>query len=428
MHSMECRLGELIIMVSFFISGGHQLIGEVNVKAAKNSCLPILAASILTQEQVILHNCPSISDIDNMLDILRCLNVDCVVNGDKIEVNSSNIIYNDIPCELATKLRSSIFLLGPILSLFKKAKFYEPGGCAIGKRGIDIHIDGLRQLNVKVIENDKLVYCDAQEARAGNVYLHYPSVGATENMIMLCVGLAGESVIYNAAREVEIVDLCAMLNNMGARIKGAGSSVIRITGVKKLKGVEHKPQSDRIVAGTFIVAALMNRGEVAIKGVNQPIINSIFHKIIKKSCKFYYENDKIIIENKDYKLNDYIETNPAPHFPTDMQPIIMALASITQGRRIIVENVFENRFSHANELNKMGADITCVGRAAIVNGVYRLHGNRVKASDLRAGAALTIAGMSAIGDTIVENAHYIDRGYENLDVAFNSLGAKIKRL
>lgn len=415
-------------MAKLIVNNTEKLIGEVTVKSAKNAVLPLIAASILTEDTVILKNCPNIEDVNNMLEIVRCFNGKCAFENGIISIDNSDIIDNVIPCDLAEKLRSSIFMLGPLLSRFKRATIFSPGGCKIGKRPIDIHISCLEQLNVTVEKYDDCIFCNAENAKSGNVFLQYPSVGATENTIMASVFLEGETYIYNAAKELEVVDLCRMLKLFGAKIDGEGGAVIRVIGVKKLGGGVYTPVFDRIAAGTFITAALMNKSDIVISNVNERAIMEMFQNVFKIYCNYEVVDDKIYIKTQKVNLRSFIETNPAPAFPTDMQPLIMTLASVTSGRRVIVENVFENRFGHAEQLGKLGADIEIIGKCAIVNGVKSLKGNTVDALDLRAGASMVLAGMFACGQTIVENSDFIDRGYEDIVSAFKSLGADIKRI
>lgn len=416
-------------MSRYIIEGGNPLEGSIDVKAAKNSVLPLLAACILTEDKVTLRNCPDISDITNMLKIM--INIGCVVERDdmgNITVDSSDIYCGEVPCVLAKELRSSIFLMGPMLSRVKKAKISYPGGCEIGMRPIDIHLSGLRELNIDINEEYGYLDCDASKAEAAQIVLDLPSVGATENLMMASVFLEGKTVLRNCAKEPEIADLQNFLNLMGAKISGAGSSVIVIEGVKKLHGVEYTPIPDRIIAGTYIIAAAMCSGNVELRGVVPEHIYSLIAKLSKTACKIYCKNDKIIVKSKGrLRSLDRIDTMYYPGFPTDMQTQMLALQTISKGTSVIVENIFETRYKTVPEFKKMGADITVRDRTAIVRGVSRLKGAEVCATDLRGGASLVLAGLAAEGITEVKDIYHIDRGYEDMSRVFAELGAKIER-
>ena len=416
-------------MSRYIIEGGTPLEGSIDVKAAKNSVLPLLAACILTEDKVTLRNCPDISDITNMLKIM--INIGCVVERDdmgNITVDSSDIYCGEVPCVLAKELRSSIFLMGPMLSRVKKAKISYPGGCEIGMRPIDIHLSGLRELNIDINEEYGYLDCDASKAEAAQIVLDLPSVGATENLMMASVFLEGKTVLRNCAKEPEIADLQNFLNLMGAKISGAGSSVIVIEGVKKLHGVEYTPIPDRIIAGTYIIAAAMCSGNVELRGVVPEHIYSLIAKLSKTACKIYCKNDKIIVKSKGrLRSLDRIDTMYYPGFPTDMQTQMLALQTISKGTSVIVENIFETRYKTVPEFKKMGADITVRDRTAIVRGVSRLKGAEVCATDLRGGASLVLAGLAAEGITEVKDIYHIDRGYEDMSRVLAELGAKIER-
>ncbi len=416
-------------MSRYIIEGGNPLEGSIDVKAAKNSVLPLLAACILTEDKVTLRNCPDISDITNMLKIM--INIGCVVERDdmgNITVDSSDIYCGEVPCVLAKELRSSIFLMGPMLSRVKKAKISYPGGCEIGMRPIDIHLSGLRELNIDINEEYGYLDCDASKAEAAQIVLDLPSVGATENLMMASVFLDGKTVLRNCAKEPEIADLQNFLNLMGAKISGAGSSVIVIEGVKKLHGVEYTPIPDRIIAGTYIIAAAMCSGNVELRGVVPEHIYSLIAKLSKTACKIYCKNDKIIVKSKGrLRSLDRIDTMYYPGFPTDMQTQMLALQTISKGTSVIVENIFETRYKTVPEFKKMGADITVRDRTAIVRGVSRLKGAEVCATDLRGGASLVLAGLAAEGITEVKDIYHIDRGYEDMSRVLAELGAKIER-
>ncbi len=415
-------------MKEYIINGGRMLEGTVDIRGAKNSILPLLAGCILTDEIIVLHDCPYISDVDSMIKILEGLGCKIIRNDRDLIVDSSGVCNSQIPSSLAKELRSSIFLMGSLLSRLKKAKVAYPGGCDIGLRPIDIHIAGLKELNIDIQEQGGFIICNSQNARCADVVLDLPSVGATENLMMSSVFIKGKTVIRNCAKEPEIVDLQKFLNAMGAKIKGAGSSVIVVEGVDKLHGVEYTPIPDRIVAGTYLVATAMCGGNVELRNVNSEHISSLISKLSKTTCKIYVKNDRIIVKSKGrQKSLDCIETMYYPGFPTDLQSQIMAMQTVSRGTSVIVENIFETRFKTASELKKLGADITVKGRVAVVRGVKELIGSEVVATDLRGGASLVLAGLVARGETVVKDIHHIDRGYEDLSTELSALGAYVRR-
>ncbi len=415
-------------MKEYIINGGRMLDGSLDIRGAKNSILPLLAGSILTDEIVVLHDCPYISDVDSMIKILEGLGSKIIRNDRDLIIDNSGVCNSEIPNSLAKELRSSIFLLGSLLSRHKKAKVAYPGGCDIGLRPIDIHIAGLRELNIEIQEQGGFINCNSQNARCADVVLDLPSVGATENLMMSGVFIKGRTVIRNCAKEPEIVDLQRFLNAMGAKIRGAGSSVIVVEGVDKLHGVEYTPIPDRIVAGTYLIATAMCGGNVELRNVNCEHISSLISKLSKTTCKVSLKNDRILIKSKGrQKSLDCIETMYYPGFPTDLQSQIMAMQTVSRGTSVIVENIFETRFKTASELKKLGADITVKGRVAVVRGVKELIGSEVVATDLRGGASLVLAGLVARGETVVKDIHHIDRGYEDLSTELSALGAYVRR-
>lgn len=416
-------------MTKFVIKGGNRLYGTVNVRGAKNAVLPLMAASILTDGEIAIDNCPSLSDVDNMGKILNSLGVNCSKVGHVLTIDPSNVSSYSIPAELGKELRSSIFLLGSVLGRMKKARVSYPGGCDIGLRPIDIHLNCLRDLGVKIEEEHGYIFCDARDIHGGDVHMDYPSVGATENVILASVLTPGITTVYNPAREPEIVDLQNFLVSMGAKIKGAGSSVIRIEGVKRLSGTRYSTMPDRIVAGTIMSAVAMCGGDVTLTSVNSKHLKSLISKLKKTSCNIIEKSDIIRISQKSRPLSPIaIETQPYPGFPTDLQAEIMAVSAVADGTTLITENIFETRFKHVPELIKMKADIVVKGKTAIVRGVPRLIGAEVNAEDLRGGAALIIAGLSAEGTTVVNNIRYVDRGYEKIENLFRDLGGDIQRV
>ncbi len=415
-------------MKEYIINGGQPLDGALEIKGAKNSILPLMAASILTDEITVLHNCPNISDVDSMINILEGLGSKIIRSGRDVIIDNSMTDKSEIPASLAKELRSSVFLLGSLLSRHKKAKVAYPGGCDIGLRPIDIHITGLRELGIEIQEQGGYILCNCLNAKSADIVLDLPSVGATENLMLASVFIKGKTVIRNCAKEPEIVDLQKFLNTMGAKIRGAGSSVIVVEGVDKLHGIEYTPIPDRIVAGTYLIAAAMCGGNVELSGVNPEHISSLISKLSKTTCKVHIKNDRILIRSKGrQKSLECIETMYYPGFPTDLQSQIMAMQTVSRGTSVIVENIFETRFKTASQLKKLGADITIKGRVAVIRGVKELIGAEVAASDLRGGASLVLAGLVAKGTSIVKDIHYIDRGYEDLSVELQKLGANVRR-
>ncbi len=415
-------------MSKYIINGGNTLDGTVNIHGAKNSVLPLLAASILTDEQVIIHNCPEITDVANMIKMLQIMGVKVRKEDSSLVIDSSALNSHIISPDLAREVRSSLFLLGPIIGRLKQGKAAYPGGCDIGLRPIDIHIKGLTELNVKIEERNGYIECDGTNIKGADLMLDYPSVGATENIMMAAVTAPGVTIIRNAAKEPEITDLQDMLVRMGAKISGAGQNVIYIEGVRKLHGTEFTPIPDRIVTGTFVIACALCGGKVEIAGAEPEHISSLLVKLSKTACKIVINNDRIYIaNNRRLKSLGYVETMPYPGFPTDLQAQTMVLESVAYGTSVIVENIFETRFKHVPELVKMGASITVKDRNAFIKGVERLYGAEVRAGDLRGGVALVLAGMKAEGVTTVSDIYHIDRGYENLDGTLRSLGADIIR-
>ena len=363
-----------------------------------------------------------------MADILRTLGCRIHSGDGALTIDPQGLNRHEMPDALAKKIRSSIFLLGSILARFRKATVTFPGGCEIGLRPIDLHLSGLRQLGVDVREEGGLIRCDGRHMRAGTVHFDYPSVGATENVMMAAVLLRGRTVLSNVAREPEICDLQSLLNAMGARIGGAGTHTVTIEGVERLHGVSYQPMPDRIVAGTLLAAAAATGGDVRLTNVPCRDLYAVFTKLREMGCEIDEEESAVRLRAPQ-RLTAFqqLQTQPHPGFPTDMQAQMLALAAMAKGTSVVVENVFENRFAHAGDLNRMGANVLVNGRTAVVQGVDMLYGTHVTARDLRGGAALVIAGLAARGETLVERAELIDRGYERLEEMLNALGADICR-
>lgn len=413
----------------FLIRGGKTLSGEIEVEASKNAYLPILASSILCDGKVTFTNVPEFSDIDNMCDILKILNVKVSRKNNYLSLNTESVVNTKISHELTAKLRASIFLLGALLGKFRQAIISYPGGCKIGTRPIDIHLKAFRSLGVKIVEKHGYIYCNASNMKAGKVVFPSVSVGATESLMMCATLLEGETTLYNVAKEPEIKELEKFLNSLGADIRGAGTDTIKITGVKKLHSGEFTVFPDRIIAGTQLILGALCGKNMTISNFRREDNQFLLNILKESACDFKLKNDKIIVTAQGrYPSYKFVETLPFPYFPTDLQPQLMVLETLSKGTSVIKENLFENRFNHVMELTKMGADILVKDRLAIISGVEKLFGADVYSSDLRAGAGLVIAGLMAEGYTTVHNIHFIDRGYEKLEEKYQNLGAEIKRM
>jgi UDP-N-acetylglucosamine 1-carboxyvinyltransferase len=412
----------------FVIEGGRPLSGTVPIVGAKNAALPILAATVLAQGPILIDNMPHLLDIQVMLDILRSLGVQASHTGTKALIDASNMHTAEITEERMKKMRSSIFLMGPLLARFGEATVYQPGGCAIGERRIDLHLNGLRAMGAVVSESGNKIECRAHKLRGAQINLDFPSVGATENLMMAAVTADGITTITNAAREPEITDLQIFLNRMGAKIMGAGTQTLTIEGVKRLQPCEHRIIPDRIVAGTLMIAAAATRGHITLEGVVPGNLTSLVYVLRRAGVQIGIERDIInIVAYNRPRAVERIVTSPYPSFPTDLQAQLMVLLSLADGGSIIKETVFEERFKHVRELSLMGADIRVDHNCAKIRGVPRLYGATVEATDLRAGAALVIAGLAAVGRTIVQQIHHIDRGYESIETLFTRLGGHMER-
>lgn len=411
------------------IRGGNKLNGSVEITSAKNAVLPILACSVLTKSDVKIKNCPRLSDVTAMLEIVRSIGGKAEYDGNDVIVNCRDCVPGFINSDLTGGIRSSIFILGPILARFRRAAISYPGGCEIGLRPIDLHIFGLKKLNVTVNEENGILVCDGSKMRAGEVDLDFPSVGATENIMMLAVLLGGVSIVRNAAREPEIVDLANFINAIGGKVYGAGTDTITIEGVSELRGCEYTPVSDRIAGGTFLTACAITGGKIDLTGLTLENVHSVTEKLVRAGCEIRGGNDFVSVKS-DKKVNAIhkIETQPYPGFPTDMQAQFVAMLASADGCSVMVENLFENRYKYTVQLNKMGAKITVKDRVAVVKGVRRLCGSEVKAEDLRGGAALVIAALGAEGESLVSGVCHIDRGYYRIEKTLSLLGANVKRI
>ena len=414
-------------MEKYIIEGGRKLEGIVSISGSKNASLPIIAGTILSGKTSKLYNVPSIYDTKATLEILKLLGCKVKKTRDKIEINSKYMNKTEIPENLMRKMRSSIIMAGAIVGRFKKATFYYPGGCDIGTRPIDLHLKAFKKLGINIEEKYGFIRCSCDKIIGTNIALDFPSVGATENIILASVLAEGITTISNAALEPEIEDLANFLNKMGAKIQGAGTKNIKITGVKQLKDVGYKVMPDRIEAGTYLCMGATTGGNIELINVNSSHMIPIMNKLTEMGCTIDSTTNSIhLIATKKLKAVD-IKTMPYPGFPTDMQSVFASVLATTKGTSIIVENIFENRFKVLNELKRMGAKISIEGKTAVIKGVKRLNGAKVNSTDLRGGAALITAGLSAKGKTEIDNIEYILRGYQCLDEKLENLGAKIYR-
>ncbi|MCK8823670.1 UDP-N-acetylglucosamine 1-carboxyvinyltransferase [Fuchsiella alkaliacetigena] len=415
-------------MSSLLVRGGRSLSGEVEISGAKNAVLPILAGTVLSAGENTIHSVPKLRDVEVMKEVLRTLGAEVKESEDALTISSNLVDSCEIPEYLMKKMRATVFLMGPLLGRFNKVSISQPGGCSIGPRPIDLHLKGLRALGVEFTQKEDCLEGKTDKLVGADIHLDFPSVGATENIMMAAVKAEGKSVIRNAAKEPEIIDLQNFLNGMGAQVRGAGTDIIKIKGVEKLNSIDYTVIPDRIETGTFMVAAAITNGEILLNNVIPEHVDSVIAKLLETGVEVEYNQDQIkVIGTPEIESID-IKTLPYPGFPTDMQPQFMALLSIAQGNSVITESIFENRFKHADELRRMGADIRVESRSAIIQGIDKLSAATVEASDLRAGAALVLAGLVAEGETEVKNIYHIDRGYENLEEKITNLGGQITRL
>lgn len=416
-------------MSAFVINGGRRLSGNLRVQGSKNSVLPILAATLLVSGKSVIHNCPTLSDTECTVKILKSLGCKVNRNGTSITVDSTDAKGFEIPESLMREMRSSVIFLGAILGRMGKATVSAPGGCEIGLRPIDLHLYAVKRLGVKVEESYGKLICTAPNGLLGTkITFSFPSVGATENAILCSVTAKGNTTIVNSAREPEIIDLCDFLNSCGAKISGAGESIINVEGVKELHGCEHSVICDRIAATTYLVAGALTNGDVELQNTTPVHLNSILPLLEEAGCDVRIRCKSVRLKAPS-RLNriDKIITQPYPGFPTDAQAPFTALTSVAKGTSVIVENIFESRFKHVPELVRMGAKIRAEGRVAVIEGVERLYGAEVVSPDLRGGAALVLAGLCAEGTTTVTNTNFIDRGYEDFENNLCMLNADIYR-
>ncbi|HAQ8304959.1 TPA: UDP-N-acetylglucosamine 1-carboxyvinyltransferase [Enterococcus faecium] len=418
-------------MEEIIVRGGNQLNGTVRIEGAKNAVLPILAASLLAEEGITtLDNVPILSDVFTMNQVIRHLNVDVDFDEQKnqVTIDASRQLEIEAPYEYVSQMRASIVVMGPLLARNGHAKVAMPGGCAIGKRPIDLHLKGFQALGAKIIQKNGYIEAIADELIGNTIYLDFPSVGATQNIMMAAVKAKGTTIIENVTREPEIVDLANILNKMGAQVYGAGTETMRIEGVDHLHAVNHSIVQDRIEAGTFMVAAAMTQGNVliadAISEHNRPLIS----KLIEMGAEIIEEEGGVRVIGPKHILPTDVKTMPHPGFPTDMQAQMTAIQLVAEGTSVVTETVFENRFQHLEEMRRMNAHVKIDGNVAIMDGNHELQGAEVYATDLRAAAALVLAGLKANGITRVRNLNYLDRGYYNFHIKLQQLGADVERV
>ena len=415
-------------MEKLFIQGGRRLAGTVKISGAKNAVLPVIAASLLASTPSVIEEIPDLDDVKTITEVLQYLGLHTRREPGSLYVDSTGVKSCEASYELVRKMRASFLVMGPLLSRFQEARISQPGGCAIGSRPIDLHLKGFEALGAEIIQGHGFIEARAPKGLQGaKIYLDFPSVGATENIMMAASLAHGQTIIENAAQEPEIVDLANYLNSMGANVRGAGTNSIRIEGVQKLTGTTYAVIPDRIEAGTFMVAAAITGGDVLLKNVLYEHLKPLVAKLKEAGVTIEQDVDQIrVIADGPLRAVD-IKTLPYPGFPTDMQAQFMALMAVAEGSSVISETVFENRFMHVDELKRMGASIRVDGRIAMLDGVKKLTGCPVTATDLRAGAALVLAGLAAEGQTEIGSVYHIDRGYDRIVDKLRGLGAEISR-
>lgn len=416
-------------MEQYIMKGGNPLVGEVTISGAKNAALGILAAAIMTDEDVMIDNLPDVSDINSLLEAIRGLGAAVErIDRHTVRINAKNIHEVTVEDEHMRKIRASYYFIGALLGKYRSAEVPLPGGCTIGSRPIDQHIKGFRALGADVSIVRGAVYAHAIDLVASHIYLDVVSVGATINIMMAATMAEGETILENVAKEPHVVDVANFLNSMGANIKGAGTDVIRIRGVRKLHGSSYSIIPDQIEAGTFMCAAAITRGDVTVKNVIPKHLEAISAKLAEIGCEVVEFDEEVRVVGKPRQRHTNFKTQPYPGFPTDMQPQMTVALALADGTSVVNESIFENRFKYAAELARMGANIQVEGSVAIVDGVRVLTGAQVVAPDLRAGAALVLAGLAADGYTTVDEIGFIERGYENFEDKLRALGAVIERV
>lgn len=415
-------------MERIIINGGKSLKGRIAVSGSKNAVLPLIVASLLSEGKCRIQEAPRLTDVETICDVLGSLGV--VINKTEngtLDIDGSKINNCEASHEYVSKLRASNLVMGPLIAKMGKFAISMPGGCAIGTRPIDLHLKGFEAMGARISVSEGMITAETPHLKGTRIYLDFPSVGATENIMMAAALAKGNTIIENAAEEPEIVDLANFINSMGGKVRGAGTRVIKIEGVRHLNPTTHTVIPDRIEAGSFMAAAVITGGEIVVRNVIAGHLQPVISKLSEMGAEIIEENSTVFVRAKKILKPIDIKTLPYPGFPTDMQAQFMALCSLAPGTNIITETVFENRFMHADELRRMGADIKTEGRSAIVEGTTKLKGAKVRATDLRAGAALILAGLAAEGQTEISNVYHIDRGYENIVEKLKTLGADVKR-
>ena len=416
-------------MEQYAIKGGNPLVGEVEIGGAKNAALPILAAAIMTDETVVIENVPDVKDTNALIQAMESIGAIVErIDRHTVKINASQIHGHVIEDDFIKKIRASYYLIGALLGKYKKAEVVLPGGCNIGSRPIDQHIKGWKALGTQVDIAHGLISAEAAELKGSHIYMDVVSVGATINVMMAAVMAEGQTIIENAAKEPHVVDLANFLNSMGANIKGAGTDVIRIKGVTSLHKTEYTIIPDQIEAGTFMFAAAVTKGDITVKNVIPKHLESITAKLIEIGCEVEESDDAVRVVASKPLNHTHVKTLPYPGFPIDMQPQMAVALGLSQGTSIVTESIFENRFRYVDELTRMGANIKVEGNTAIINGVGRYTGASLSAPDLRAGAALVLAGLAAEGFTMIDEIQYIQRGYEDFELKLKGLGAQIEKV
>lgn len=416
-------------MAHIVVRKSPPLKGRVKISGAKNAVLPIITATLLADGVSVLRGVPNLRDVYVVSDLLRHLGAKVTFEDETLTVDTTNIDCLEAPYDLVSKMRASFLVMGPLLARFKRTKISLPGGCAIGTRPIDLHLKGFKALGAKIeMEHGFVEAWTEKGLEANKIYLDFPSVGATENIMMAAALAQGTTVIENAAEEPEIVDLANFINEMGGKVRGAGTNTIKITGVEKMSGAEHQVIPDRIEAGTYMIAAAMTQGDVIVENVITDHMKPLIAKLKEVGCQIFEDENEVRVIGPKEIIPADIKTMPHPGFPTDLQSPFMALLTKANGSSMVIETVFENRFMNVPELKRMGADIKIEGRTAMVQGVEMLEGARVTATDLRAGAALIISGLVAEGETIVSDIYHVERGYVDIVGKLTNLGANLERV
>ncbi len=415
-------------MDAFLIEGGRKINGIVEISGSKNSSLPILAATILTDDEVQLYNVPNLSDVRTMFNLLSHIGKIVEKKDGVVIIRQGSKVVTEAPYDLVKTMRASVLVLGALIGKYRNARVSFPGGCAIGSRPIDQHLKGFESLGVNIEIEEGYIIASADRLKGSRIVFDVPTVGGTENVLMAAAVSEGETIIENAAMEPEIVDLANFLNRMGAKIEGAGTPVIKVDGVEKLNGGEYLVIPDRIEAATYFIAGIMAGGEVVVDRVVPEHIDAVLKKVAESGVDFSVEKERIIVRGGTRPRGIQVKTRPYPGFPTDVQAQIMSMLTVAEGTSVIVETIFENRFMHVNELNRMGAKIKVEDRTAVVEGVEKLKGAPVMASDLRASASLVLAALIAEGTTKISRIYHLDRGYEKMEYKLNQLGAHVERI